>query len=477
MQPEPINRRRFLQGSAAATVGLTAGATLTRTARGQSANDRVIIGCMGIGGRGSYLTQKFAQRAAKVRDCEVAYVCDIDDGRLKRGVGLVEQAQGKAPKAVADFRKMLDDKDVDALVIATPDHWHALPVVWGAQAGKHSYVEKPASHSIWEGRKMVEASRKHKKVVQLGTQSRSCEYMRKCIEYIKSGKLGKVHMIKVYNMIQKRSSFKAHGDCDPPKGFDWEKWLGPAPMRPFNPDRLRWNWWWDYSGGDIINDGVHQMDLANWVLDSRSPTGVYCYGGKFAVDDPLDAPDTQTVVYEFPDLTMTFELAMWTPYIHKTDMRVRDGDYFPDWPFNSTRIEIYGTKEIMMLGRHGGGWQAFKPGTISATVITRDKSGKETKAVHKIPGSIEAAHAHGIQGNTWHQDDFIKCIRNGERPNGDIENGHKSTTLCNLGNISLRVGCKKLLWDGEKEQFTNCDEANKLVRRTYRDPWVIKDEV
>jgi predicted dehydrogenase len=475
MPSDAMNRRDFIQSSAAATVGLATSTGLARKARAASANEKVVIGCMGIGGRGGYLTQKFAQRAAKVKDCEVAYVCDVQDARLQRGVGLVKQAQGKAPKAVNDFRKMLDDKDVDALVIATPDHWHALPVVWGAEAGKHSYVEKPASHSIWEGRQMVNASRKYKKVVQLGTQTRSCEYMRKCLEYIQSGKLGDVHMIKVFNMIQKRSSFKPSADRDaPPKGFDWEKWLGPAPMRPFNPDRLRWNWWWDYSGGDIINDGVHQMDLANWILNSQPPTAVYCYGGKFVVDDPLDAPDTQTVVYEFPKLTMTFELAMWTPYIQKTDMRVRDGDHFVDWPTNSTRVEIYGTKEQMQLGRHGGGWQAFKLGSKEVEVVRHEKPGATKVEKVKVRAAVESAHAHGVQGNTWHQDNFIKCIKSGKWPNGDIKNGHMSTTLCNLGNISLRVGCKKLLWDGKKEQFTNSDEANKLIKRSYRAPWVIE---
>ena len=475
MASDAMNRRHFLQNSAAATVGLAAGTNLARAA---SPNERVIIGCMGLGGRGSYLATKFAQRAAKVKDCHVAYVCDLKPGKLQAGAANVAKAQGTAPKAVADFRKILDDKDVDALVIGTPDHWHALPVVWGAQAGKHSYVEKPASHSIWEGRKMVEASRKYKKAVQLGTQSRSCEYMRKCIEYIRSGELGTIHLVKVFNMIQKRSPFKMSPDSEPPKGFDYETWLGPAPMRPFNKDRVyRWNWWWDYSGGDIINDGVHQMDLANWVIDSASPKAVYCAGGKFAVDDPLEAPDTQTVVYEFDKMTMTFELAMWTPYIQKTDFRVRDGDHFPDWPSNSTRVEIYGTKGQIQLGRHGGGWQAFKLGSKDATVIKRDKSGKEKKEVHKIKAAVEAAHAHGVQGNTWHQDNWIKCIRSGELPNADILNGHLSTTLCNLGNISLRVGSKRLLWDGKAERFTNCDEANKLVKRTYREPWVIRDKV
>jgi len=459
MASEPMNRRDFLQSSALATMGLTAGTSAAKAAGRKSANEKIILGCIGLGGRGSYLAGKFAARRLKVKDCEVAYVCDARQSKRDAAAKSVEKAQGKKPQAVSDFRKILDDKNVDAIINATPDHWHALPVVWGCQAGKHAFVEKPASHSIWEGRKMVEASRKYNKVVQLGTQSRSCEYMRKCIEFIKGGGLGSIHVIKVYNMIKKRSSFKAAKDCDPPKDINWDLWVGPAPMRQYNPDRLRWNWWWDYSGGDIINDGVHQMDLANWVIGSVSPKAVYCAGGKFAVDDPLDAPDTQTVVYEFDKMTMTFELAMWTPYQHKTDWAIRDKEIFPEWRFNSTRVEIYGTKGQMYLGRHGGGWQAF---------------GMDPKNAKQ---NVETGHAHGVQGNVWHQDNFLKCIRSGERPNSDILDGHLSTTLCNLGNISLRVGCKKLLWDGKAERFTNSDDANKLVKRTYRDPWVIKEQV
>jgi len=478
MPSQPINRRRFLRNSALVSVGLTVGnRSAARAAQGTSANDRILIGCMGLGGRGQYLAESFARRAVKQKDCEVVYVCDVREGNLRAGVNLVKKHQGKEPKAVDDFRRMLDDKDVDALVIATPDHWHALPVVWGAQAGKHSYVEKPASHSIWEGRKMVEAARKYNKVVQLGTQTRSSEYMLKCIDYIQAGKMGSIHLVKVYNMMPKRSNAKPVPDGDPPKGFDYEKWLGPAPMRPYNAQRVgNWNWWWDYSGGDIINDGVHQMDLANWVIGHQSPTAVYCSGGKLAVDDPLEAPDTQTVVYDFPKMTMTFELAMWTPYMNKIDMRLRDGDYFCDWSFNATRVEIYGTKEMMMLARHGGGWQAFKNGQKDATVIKRDKD-KEWKETHKVSAAIESGFCHGLQGNPWHQDNFLKCIRSGQRPNADIEWGHLSTVLCHLGNISYRVGCQKLLWDGQKETFTNSEEANKLIKRTYRDPWVIKEEV
>ncbi len=479
MTRQPMNRRRFLQNSAVASVGLAAGtAARARAAQGTPANDKVILGCIGIGGRGQYLVDAFSRRAAKQKDCEIAYVCDVRKVNLSAAAAIVKKNQGKEPKAVDDFRKILDDKGVDALIIATPDHWHSLPVVWGAQAGKHSYVEKPASHSIWEGRKMVEASRKYKKVVQLGTQTRSSEYMRKCIDYIQAGKLGKIHLVKVYNFLPKRTDLKAVPDCEAPKGFDYEKWLGPAPMRPYNPQRVgSWNWWWDYSGGDIINDGVHQMDLANWVIGHQSPTGVYCQGGKLAVNDPMDAPDTQVVTYEFPKMLMTFENALWTPYMNKVDFRLRDGDYFPDWPFNSTRVEVYGTKEMMMLARHGGGWQAFKNGAKDATVIKRDGTGKEWKETYKVSAAVESGFAHGVQGNPWHQDNFIKCIRTGERPNADIEWGHLSTVLCHLGNIAYRVGCKRLFWDGKKEVFTNCDEANALIKRTYREPWVIRDEV
>jgi len=443
-----ISRRRFVAGSLGAATGAAAFG-FTRRSRVLSPNERIAVGVMGIRGRGSFLSRQFARRP----DVEVLYLCDVDSNLFASRSKAVEQAQGRPPKTVTDFRRILDDPSVDALVVATPDHWHALATVLTCQAGKDVYVEKPASHNVWEGRKMVEAARKYKRVVQLGTQNRSASYVRDAIEYIRSGKLGDVHLVRVLNM-KTRGPIPPRSDSPVPKGFDYDRWLGPAPMRPFNTNYVRrWNWFWDFSGGDIINDGVHQMDIARWIVGRPYPKSVSTTGGIFHFHDAGQTPDTQVVTFEYDGLTLLFELTLWTPYMKKTPMDIRMSDKFPNWPFSSTKIEIYGTKGVMMLGRHGGGWQVFGP----------DWRG-ETKE-------------YGREPTAEHIENFIRSIRSRKRPNADIEKGHLSTLLCHLANISYRVGNRKLLFDPAAERFVNDPEADRLLKRTYRKPWVVPEKV
>jgi len=445
-----MDRRRFLRDSLGTTVGAAAlGATEPAPSKKVSANERVIIGVMGLGGRGSYLARQFARRS----DCEVAYLCDVRNDILEGRAQQIAGASGKKPKLVTDFRKMLDDRDVNAILIATPDHWHAPATVFACQAGKDVYVEKPASHSIWEGRKAVEAARKYERIVQLGTQNRSAAYVRHAIEYLRSGKLGAIHLVRVLNM-NARSRIPPTPDSTPPQGFDYDMWLGPAPMRPYNADRIgRWNWFWDYSGGDIINDGVHQMDMARWVIGRPHPKSVATTGSLHEFKDAGETPDTQIATYEYEGLTLLFELALWNPVMKKVAPEDRNKDQFPNWPFYAMKIEIYGTKGILYLGRHSGGWQVWGP----------DWKGEPFE--------------YGREANQEHQDNFIDCIRTRKRPNADIEEGHLSTLLCHLGNISYRVGNRRLAFDGTTETFVNDEEANRLVKRNYRDPWVVPEKV
>ncbi|MFQ6098799.1 MAG: Gfo/Idh/MocA family oxidoreductase, partial [Armatimonadota bacterium] len=235
---------------------------------------------------------------------------------------------------------------------------------------------------------------------------------------------------------------------------DYDMWLGPAPRRPFNPNRFHyaWHWFWDYSGGDIINDGVHQMDIARWLIGSKCPRSVVATGGKHAYDDAQETPDTQHVLFDFDRLTMTFELTLWTPYMKKTPWDFRNTDEFPNWTFNATRVEVYGTNGLMMMGRHGGGWQVF---------------GTDWK---------EAASAPGRRPLAQHLDDFFECIKSRRRPNADIEEGHLSTVLCHLGNISYRVGGRRLDFDADTESFLDDKHANRLLKRTYRRPWVVPEK-
>ena len=330
-QMSAISRRRFLKGSVGAGVAAIAA---SRQKKSVSANDKIIVGVMGIRGRGYRLATAFAERP----EVEVAYLSDVDSRLFDSRAKAVEAKQGRRPRTVQDVRRVLEDPDVDVLVNATPDHWHALGTIWACQAGKDVYVEKPASHNVWEGRKMVEAARKYKRVVQLGTQTRSAPYAKNAIEFIRSGKLGNIHFVRVLNR-KDRGVLQDKPDQAPPKELDYDLWLGPAPERPYNENRYyggTWNWQWDFSGGDIVNDGVHQLDVARWVVGQDYPKSVYTTGGIFHIKDCGETPDTQMVTFEYENLTMLFELTLWTPYMKKTAQEIRDSDLWPDWPFNAT---------------------------------------------------------------------------------------------------------------------------------------------
>lgn len=439
-----LNRRQFLRSSVGAAVTFTA----LSARKSRAANEKIIFGVMGLGGRGTYLAQKFAERP----DVEVAYLCDADTRRFARAREVVEEAQGKKPKLVQDFRRILEDRDVDVLINATPDHWHALGSIMACKAGKDVYVEKPMAHNIWEGRKMVEAARKYKRVVQVGMQSRSAAYAKKAKEYIQSGKLGDVYLVRVFNMMQ-HSKQKESPSRPVPEGFDYDMWCGPAAKLPYNPSR-RWLNQWEYSCGPIAGDAIHQLDLARYLLDDVPCPKTVCHtGGVNALRDGRETPDTQLAIFEYDELNLLFEATLWTPYMKKTPWGIRESDKFPNWPFSSTKVEILGTKGFMYFGRHGGGWQAHD----SNSELVRSEFGR--------------------QGDKEHQDNFIDCIRTRKKPNADVEAGHLSVLLCHLANIAYRVGNKKLEFDPKTESFKNCDEANKYLKRKYRKPWVIADEV
>ncbi|MFP4501335.1 MAG: Gfo/Idh/MocA family protein [Candidatus Hydrogenedentota bacterium] len=443
-----ISRRDFLRHTTIATSVAAAGVSIN--ARG--ANEKVVIGVMGIKGRGNFLGPEFAKR----EDVEVRYLADPDSRLFPSRIKAVNEVKGDKPKATQNFHEILDDPEVDAVVQATPDHWHALGTILACQAGKDVYVEKPTAHNIWESRKMIEAARKHERVVQVGAQNRSAEYCYQARELIESGGLGDVHFARVLNS-KHRGRIEPKPDEPAPDGVDYDMWLGPAPKRPFNPIHFHytWHWMWPYSGGDIINDGVHQIDIARWMIGKDYPKAVSSAGGKFAfAGDSQDAPTTQTVNWEYDDMIMVFEETLFTPYMKKTPFEMRDTDNLPNWPFSGTRMEIYGTKNIMCLSRHGGGWQVF------------DGNGESVKIQ---PGRFSPS-------NTAHIANFIDCIRSREMPNGDVEKLHLSTLLCQYGNIAYRTG-RRLHIDPETEGFKDDDEANSYVKRDYREPYVVPEEV
>ena len=441
----PINRRQFMRRS------LGAAATMTALSgpKAASASQKVVIGIMGIGGRGTALARRFAGR----EDVEVAYLSDPDSRRAGYASRTVEEAQGRPARFVQDFRTILDDRGVDALVNATPDHWHGLGTILACQAGKHVYVEKPMAHNVWEGRQMVAAARKYRRVVTVGMQSRSAPYARDARDLVQSGKLGEIHLVRVYNLMQHPRQQPAQ-ERPVPSGFDYDLWCGPAAKLPYGT-REPWLNFAEYSCGPIPGDAVHQLDLARYVLgDPPAPGTVTHTGGIVSWRDGRDTPDTQLATYEYDGFTLLFQGALWSPYMKKIPIEIRESDRFPDWSTCATKIEILGTQARMLLGRHGGGWQVFD-------------------ADHRV-----VEQSYGRQGDAPHIENFLNCIRSGALPNADVEQGHQSVLLSHLANIAWRAGNVKLRYDADSESFRENPEANRHLRRaSYRAPWIVPEQV
>jgi len=453
-----INRREFLRRSKRAGLGLAAGVTILESAksvRGAPANDKVILAIVGCKGRGYTLARNFATRD----DCEMAYVADVDSTLFEsRAKGIAECQGGRVPQCVQDFRKVLDDKSVDAIVVATPTHWHAPATIWGCRAGKDVYVEKPLCHNAWEGQQMVKAARKHERVVQVGTQNRSAPYNLAARQYLADGKLGKIHYVRVLNQ-KLWANFPMAEDSSVPDGLDWDMWNGPAPEHAYNTTlRYHWHHLWRYCIGDLGNDGAHQFDQVRMIVGFDIPRQVYCTGGRFNTEGAADTPDTQIATFTYEnDLVVTLELTLYTPYMLKIDGVVRDSDMFPYWPQCATRIEIYGDAGVMTVGRMGGGWQVH--------VRTKDRK------------PVVKDQMFGRFPDADHQENFIQCVRSREKPNADIDVGHRSHLTLHYATISYRTGGQTLNIDPQTQHIRDNPEAMKLFQREYRKPWVIEEEV
>ncbi len=446
-----FSRRAMLAQSSAIGLTLAAG-TLTgaKPARAVSPNEKLNLAVIGIRGRGQAHVSGFAKRP----DCQLSYLCDVDSQYFPAAVRVVEDAGSPPPKTVADMRRIFDDKSVDAVVNATPDHWHALATIWACQAGKDVYVEKPVSANCWEGRKMVEAARKYRRIVQSGMQSRSAPYVAKAKEYVESGKLGRIELVRVYN--QKPENNVLPANTPQPSTLDWDLWNGCAPKQPFNPTMYSvWRCFWRYGGGEVANDGVHQLDLARFVLNLGLPKSIYTVGRPFATPGMAETPDTVITTFDFGTATVVYEQTLYAPYMIKGDAVNRDGDVFPWWQHNGERIEIFGTEGQMILGRLGSGWQVFGRQYQRRPVILDEM--------------------HGSYPDPWHHDNFVRSVRERSTPVADIEEGHKSALLCHAANISYRVGNELLKLDPVAERFTNSDAANQLLRYEYRSPYVISE--
>jgi predicted dehydrogenase len=409
-----------------------------------SANDKVVLALIGAGGRG---TQVILGMQKCLPGVEVKYVCEVDKERGGRVIDELGKQQAYKPQRVEDMRRTFEDKDVDAVVICTPEHWHALATVWACQAGKDVYVEKLISLNIPEGRKMIDAAKRYNRIIQCGFQNRSGEYNIKARDFIKSGKLGKIVLVKAYCMLPGNKPWLYKEDETVPEGLNWDLWLGPAPTVPYNVSRHKgYNEFWAYSCGLPLADCCHVIDLARMVLgDPGNPKSAFCAGGRVLYDDNRDIPDNQTITYDLGEFPMTVEASIYGEYLQKAPPEVRySREVFPNWPFLSDRMEIYGTEGMMYLGRHGAGWQVL---------------GADSKVI---------AQEYGFFPDEEHQKDFINCIRTRKTPNANIEQSHLSSTLIHLANLSYRVGKKQLYYDSESELVTNSDEANLISKGTYR---------
>ncbi|MEQ8208876.1 MAG: Gfo/Idh/MocA family oxidoreductase [Lacipirellulaceae bacterium] len=409
-------------------------------------NDRIRLGLIGCGGRmmGSHVPG-FAKR----KDCEITAVCDVAESRREKAAKKVQELSGKRPSIFSNLRRVIESAQVDAVVIATPDHWHCPAAMLACQAGKDVYVEKPVSHSVAEGRQLIAVAVEHNRVVQVGAQNRSGESNASAREYLASGKLGPIELVRVYNQAVD-TSIVNKPDAPKPAGLDWNQWLGPAPERPYNPGRhYGWRWYWDYAGGDVTDDTVHQLDLACQLLEIRQlPKTVRSVGIAHPGNDEKMA-GTLATQFEFEDLVLLYNQTQNTPYMVKSDQGVRNGDLFPYWPQNGTRIEIFGEAGLMVVGRHGGGWQVFQ----------RTKSRKP----------VVTAEQHGRFPDDAHKEDFLDAVRTRRTPNGDLESAHRSATLCHLANISYRVGNQLLEIDRERETIVGNDAANALIQPNRRE--------
>ena len=432
-----MNRRQFLGSSAKNAAGVAAGVAAGMVGLGSAAakaapGERVTVGVIGVRSQGKSL----AATMASLPEVDVRAVCDIDEGQLPSVIRVVEEAQGARPRAERDFRRVLDDPAIDAVVIATPDHWHAMMTILACQAGKDVYVEKPVSHNIAEGERMLAAARKHQRVVQSGLQQRSGAHFQSAVEQVRSGRLGQVNLAKAW-IVHRRKPIGFKKDAQAPEGVDYDLWLGPAPQRPFNPNRFHhnWHWFWDYGTGELGNWGVHLLDVARWGLNVELPTRVTATGGKYYFHDDQETPDTQIVTYDYPTAnrsqgpgkTIVWEHRLW--HTHGIEGR-------------SAAVAFYGENGTLVVDR--GGWKIYD----SREPLTSDSS--------------EQARAHC--------QNFIDCVRTRGAPTADLEIGCTSSALCHLGNIAQRLG-RQVQFDPATMTFGADEEAGRLLTREYRAPW------
>jgi predicted dehydrogenase len=434
------NRRNVLK--AAAVLG---GAGLIGTQGAWAgANDRIRVAVMGMGGRGGELMTL----SSKIKDVEIAAVCDPDESRMRTWAASMEALSGKRPRTEADIRRILEDKTIDAVLISCCNHWHALAGIWACQAGKHVYVEKPVSHNLFEGRKLVEAARKYNRCVQGGIQNRSNHRIRKAIKLLHEGVIGDVYMAR-WIIAARRDPIGFQQPEKPPADLHWDLWLGPAPEQPFHRNLVHynWHWFWDFGNGEMGNNGTHFMDVARWGLGVELPARVHSVGGRYGYKDQAMTPNTQTTTYEYPD-----------GRILACDIRGVYTGEDSGWYF-------YGADGSMWMGP-GGDFKVYW------------KTNKSPDSIRSFSREMDEGVEPQTTGVIGHVRNFYDSIRTGEWKalRGEIEQLYLSTALCLLANISYRCGATKLTFHPDTERFDS-SEANLLATRPYRKPYVVPEKV
>lgn len=451
-----MQRREFIKGAAQTAAIVSASALASGKILG--ANDRVRVGWIGCGGRGHYDISLFK----RLPNVEVVAVADVYEPHARSG----QQLAGSGCQAYGDFRKMLDRKDVDAVLVTVPDHWHAIPTVLACEAGKDVYVEKPMAHTIEEGRKMVNAARRHNRVVQLGSQHRSAEHFREAARIVRGGGIGEVHFVRVWNYLNMTPDGMGRAaDSAPPAGLDWDFYLGPAPLVPFNKNRflVTYRWFWDYAGGMATDYGTHRFDSVHEVMGEDKPKTASASGGRYVLKDGGDTPDVLQITYEYPSFVLSYEASMVnghgcggrTPGMKYYLMRTND-----DRPHG---LAFYGTKGTLYADR------------IGFEIYPEPKGEYGPGAVHAVSGDSEGFRMKGEHGQEpdrtdLHIKNFIDCVRSRQKPVADVETGHRSTIVPHLGNIALRTG-HKLRWDAEREEILDDPQASAMLSRPARKPW------
>ena len=478
-QPRPISRRDFTGRSLAAAAALVAGrgasAAPLVSRRVLGANDRVVLASIGIRSQGDSLKRGFA----RLKGVEIKTLCDVDENLFapRASDERLADVADFAPGFERDLRRVIDDADVDGVVIATPNHWHALASIWALQAGKHVFVEKPSSHNVWEGRKMVEAQQRYGKVVQVGTMNRTRPEVRQAIRFLHEGGIGEVYMARGLCFKPRPSigqypdgplgpgesyRLQVESDSDEPRydaayldGVDYDLWLGPAPRRPFNRNRFHynWHWHWDYGNGDTGNQGPHQFDIARWGLQKdEHPVQVSSTGGYFGPDSSQETPNLQSSLFEYADGRI-LEFATRGAYTNDEGTQ-RIGNLF------------YGSEGWLWIDGNGRDWQSY--------------FGRENE---KGPGSAAPADAGGsdplvLTSTEYpHYQNFVDAIRADDPASVtcDVLQGHLSSSLPHLANVAYRLG-RGLVFDGATETFPHDEEANRLLTRKYREPFVVPEK-